>query len=181
MRAVYNRAAAVVASLRLASAVALALLALACQSPDPKTVLEISELETYWAVDRAAGERVYIAPVVRFSVRNKGAEELRTVQASANFRRKGEEQLEWGGAWQDLTPTGRPLPPGASRLVVLTSDGRYYSSGEPHTFFEHALFKDARAQVWLRVGNSRWALFAEPDVERRIGTRAVEGLLLAPQ
>ena len=161
-------------------AVLLTLPTLACVSPDPKAVLEITEVETYWAVDTAAGDRVYIAPVVRFTVRNKGAEELRTVQASANFRRKGEEDREWGGAWQDVTPTGKPLPPGGSRLVVLKSDGRYYSSGDPHAFFEHKLFKDARARVWLRVGNSRWSLFGEPDVDRRIGSRAVEGLLLSP-
>ena len=161
-------------------ALPLALLAVACVAPDPKAVLEITDVETYWAVDTAAGERIYIAPVVRFTVRNKGPEELRTVQASANFRRKGEEELEWGGAFEDVTPTGKPLPRGGSRLVVLKSDGRYYSSGDPHAFFEHAQFKDARAQVWLRVGNSRWSLFGEPDIDRRIGSRTVEGLLLSP-
>lgn len=165
---------------RCTLALALALPAAACQSPDPKSVLQITELETYWAVDSATADRVYIAPVVRFSVRNTGPEELRTVQASANFRRKGEEELEWGGAWADVTPTGKPLAPGASRIVELKSDGRYYSSGDPKTFFAHKLFKDARAQVWLRVGNSRWSLFAEPDVERRIGSRSVEGLLVTP-
>lgn len=158
----------------------LALVAAACVAPDPRAVLEIEDVETYWAVDKAAGERVYIAPVVRLTVRNKGPEELRTVQASANFRRKGEEQLEWGGAWEDVTPAGRPLAPGGTRLVVLKSDGRYYSSGDPRAFFEHAQFKDARAQVWLRVGNSRWVLFDEPDIERRIGTRTIEGLLVPP-
>lgn len=149
---------------------------LACESHDPKQELELTGLETYWAVDSAVGARRYIAPVARFQLRNLAAEPLRTVQATATFRRKGEEQLEWGSAWEQVTPVKKPLAPGQTTLVLMKSDGRYYSEGDPHQFFEHAQFKDARVTVYLRVGSSPWVQFAEADVERRIGTRAIEGL-----
>lgn len=147
-----------------------------CSSPDPKAELEVSGLETYWAIDSAVGERLYIAPVARFQLRNKGRQELRSIQISASFRRKGEEQIDWGSAFEQIAPARKPMPPGQTTSVMLRSDGRYYSSGAPESFFEHKLFKDARAQVYVRIGASPWVLMAEADVERRIGTRALGAL-----
>ena len=152
-----------------------ALLPSACKAPDPQSEVELLDLETYWAVDAALGERQYIAPVVRFRLRNKGAAALRTAEATATFRRKGEEQTDWGTAWERATPAGKPLEPGQSVRVVLKSDGRYYSSGDPAAFFSHAQFKDALVTVYARVGSSQWVKFAEAEVERRIGTKALEG------
>ena len=146
----------------------------ACESRDPNKELELLDLETYWAVDSSVGERHYIAPVARFQLRNKGGEPLRAVEATSTFRRKGEEQLDWGTAWERVTLPEKPLAPGQKALVLLKSDGRYYSTGEPRSFFENSLFKDAKVTVYLRVGSSQWEKFAERDVERRIGTRALE-------
>lgn len=145
----------------------------ACASPDPKQELEVQRVETYWAVDAAVGDRQYIAPVLRFELRNKGREPLRSVQASAAFRQKGEEQKDWGSAWEQLVPAKKSLEPGQRVLVVLKSDGRYYSTGAPESFFQHELFRDARVTLFLRVGSSAWVKFAEEDVERRIGTRSL--------
>ena len=115
-----------------------------------------------------------VAPVARFRLRNKGQQPLRSVEATGTFRRKGEEQLDWGSAWERPTPAGKPLAAGQSVLVVLKSDGRYYSSGEPASFFAHQQFKDALVTVYARVGSSQWVKFAELEVERRIGTKALE-------
>jgi hypothetical protein len=146
----------------------------ACESPDPAALLEILDLETYWAIDSALGERQYIAPVARFQLRNKGPQPLRSVEATATFRRKGEEQIDWGSAWNRVTPPQKPLAPGQAALVVLKSDGRYFSTGEPQGFFENKQFLDAKVTVYVRVGSSAWAKFAEREVERRIGTKALE-------
>jgi len=151
-----------------------ALLQPACRRPDPQQELELLDLETYWAVDSSLGDRQYIAPVARFRLRNKGQGPLRTVETTGTFRRKGEEQSDWGTAWERVTPSGKPLDPGQAVLVVLKSDGRYYSSGEPAGFFAHAQFKDALVTVYARVGSSQWVKFAEREVERRIGTKALE-------
>jgi hypothetical protein len=146
----------------------------ACESPDPAKTLELKDLETYWAIDSALGDRQFIAPVARFQLRNTGKEPLRSVEATATFRRKGEEETDWGSAWQRVTPASKPLAPGSASLVLLKSDGRYYSSGEPQGFFANPEFKDAVVTVYLRVGSSAWSKFAEREVERRIGTKALE-------
>ena len=145
---------------------------IACRAADPKQQLTVSGLETYWAIARSAGETRYLAPVVRFELRAIGKSTLRTVQASAVFRRQGEGQ-EWGSAFQQLIVPRKPLPPGKSLPVLLTSDTHYFTDGPPEGIFGHEQFKDARAEVFLRVGSSIWVKFGEAAIERRIGSRSV--------
>ena len=145
---------------------------LSCHSPDPQAVLEVSDVEAYWAVDPPSAETRYIAPAARLHVKNKGPEALRSVQATATFRRKGEAQT-WGSDWQQVSTTAKPLGPGQTALVVLKSDARYSSPVEPEAMFTHQLFKDARVEIFLRVGSSAWTKFADADVDRRIGSREI--------
>jgi hypothetical protein len=149
----------------------LALVSLSCESPDPKATLEISDVETYWVVDAPNGATQYIAPAVRFRVKNRSSRPWGSVQATATFRRKGEESKSWGSDWKPVTSPGQSLAPGESVLVVMRSDGRYYSTGTPESMFRHGLFRDARVDIFLRIGASAWTKLLERDVERRIGTR----------
>jgi hypothetical protein len=154
----------------------LAALAAACRSPDPRTVVEVSDTETYWAIDQAQGERQFIAPVVRFTAHNKGDQPLRTLEAQATFRRKAEDVI-WSSAWTRVTgPSGAPLAPGGRSLVVLKpeGEGRYFANGPPESMFAVPQFVDATVDVFLRIGSSRWTKFFTADVERRIGSRAVQ-------
>jgi hypothetical protein len=158
---------------------AAALFAAACSSVDPRQELEITGLETYWAVDNPKGSTQYIAPVVRFHLRNKGKQPHRSIQATANFRRLGEEGQVWSAAWAQVSPVaGKPLAPGQSALVVLKPDGegRYYSEGAPESMFAHELFKDVKTEVFVRLGPSGWIRFGEAAVERRIGSKGVQDL-----
>ncbi len=154
----------------------LAGLAAACRSPDPRTVVDVSDTETYWAIDQAQGERQFIAPVVRFTVHSKGDKPLRTLEAQATFRRKGEDAI-WSSAWTKVTGlNSAALPPGGHSLVVLKpeGEGRYFTNGPPESMFVHPQFRDANVDVFLRIGSSPWTKFFNADVERRIGSRTVQ-------
>lgn len=155
--------------------IALALLGpIACRAPDPQAEMAVSDLETYWAVDRPSAGTQYIAPVARFRLHNKGARPHRSIQASGTFRRKGETQT-WSGAFQQVAPVaGKPLEPGQSTLVVLKpeGEGRYTSTVAPEQMLTHEQFKDVWVEVFVRVGSSGWSRMAQADVERRIGARA---------
>jgi len=157
---------------RLCLAAALAASVWSCQSPDPQAVLEVSDLEAYWAIDPPSGDTRFIAPAARFHVKNKGPEALRSVQATATFRRKGESET-WGSDWQQVSGSAKPLAPGQTVLVLFKSDARYSSPVEPEVMFTHQQFKDARVEIFLRVGSSPWTRFGEADVERRIGAKDV--------
>jgi hypothetical protein len=150
---------------------ALAAACIACHTPDPKAELSVSEVETYWVVDSPVGSTQYIAPAVRFRVTNKGARAWGSIQATATFRRKGEEEKSWGSDWRPVTAPDKSLAPGDGVLVVMRSDGRYYSSGNAESMFHHGLFRDAKVEIFLRIGASAWTKFSDSDVERRIGTK----------
>ncbi len=147
----------------------------ACAAPDPKAELEVLGLEAYWAVDAPKGGEQYIAPAVRFEVRNKGQRPWGSIQASAGFRRPNDQGVfeEWGGDWKQVAPSRKPLTPRESTLVVLKSDARYHSAGPPESMFQHEAFRDAKVEVYLRLGSSSWVKFGEAAVERRIGARSV--------
>jgi len=155
----------------------LAGLALAgCRAPDPQAEVALSEIETYWAVDRPSGSTQYIAPVVRFRLHDKGTGPLYSVQASGTFRLKGATQT-WSGAYVQVAPlAGKPLEPGQSTLVLLKpeGEGRYSSPVAPEEMLAHPQFKDVWVEVFVRVGSSGWSKMAQADVERRIGSHAAQ-------
>jgi hypothetical protein len=155
--------------LRAASLLSLLWLA-GCSSPDPVKELRVSELEAYWAIDSTAGDTVYVAPVLRFRLENLSA--TAAIEATASFKRKGEEQ-SWGSAWQRLSVPGKRLEPGQSLSVALKSDGRYYTTGAPESVFAHADFKDAVVELFLRVGSSGWVKLGAAEVARRIGSKSL--------
>jgi hypothetical protein len=159
---------------RSAAALAAAFLAASCQTPEPQKELDIVGLETYYAIERKAGETLYISPVARFTLRNKTKAPTRPIQASANFRRVGEEGQTWGGAWAQVSRADKPLAPGAATLVVLQSEGHYTTTGKAEEIFAHELYKDVTTEVFLRVGSSGWVRMATAPVDRRIGPKSVQ-------
>lgn len=165
--------------MRLPSSLALLLVAASlltsCKSHDPKQELEVAGVETYWVLDSPRGETQYMSPAVRFRVHNKSPEPILSIQATATFRRVGEEE-NWGSAWEQVTPVKKPLEPGKDIVVVLRSDGHYTSSGAADSMFAHPQFKDTSAEVFLRVGSSGWVKMAESPIERRVGSKTVEPL-----
>ena len=157
------------------TALLLLVLLSACQAPDPQTAVEVTALETYWAVDSPSGETQYIAPVVRFQLRNKGREALDSIQATATSKRDGENEA-WSGAYQQVKPpNGRELPAGQAVAVMLKpeGEGRYTSTVGPEQMLLHAQFKDVRVEVFIRLGSSNWVKMAETPIERRLGSHAV--------
>ena len=121
-----------------AAALVLVLSALACRTPDPKALLEVSDVDAFWAVEPTMGGEQYIAPVVKLRIHNRSDEPQHSVQAMAVFRRKGEENLTWGSAFEQVVSRKNPLAPGQSIGVTLKSDARYHSQGPVDGMFTHA-------------------------------------------
>jgi hypothetical protein len=152
---------------------ALVLSAPACRTPDPKALLDVSDIDAFWAVEPSMGGEQYIAPAVKLRIHNRSDVQQHSAQAMAVFRRKGEESLTWGSAFEQVLSRKSPLDPGKSTSVTLKSDARYHSQGPVDGMFTHAQFKDALVEIFLRVGSSGWVSFGQLPVERRVGSRAV--------
>ena len=150
----------------------------ACRTPDPRAELEVLDVETYWAVDPPRGNTQFIAPVVRFRLRNKSPHAERPIQARADFRRTGEKEEPWASGFLQVTSAQKPLLPGQEVVVVLKSEGHYTSSGAPESMFQNAAFRDALARIYLRAGSSDMIrMGTDYKVERRIGSRSVQGIV----
>jgi hypothetical protein len=155
------------------AALLLALAGAACHTPEPKALLDTNDVDAYWAVEPSMAGEQYIAPAVKFHLHNKSGQAQHSVQAMAVFRRKGEENLSWGSAFEQAASRKAPLAPGQSMVVTLTSDARYHSGGAVEGMLTHPQFKDALVEFFLRVGSSGWVSFGQVPVERRIGARGV--------
>ena len=149
---------------------------LACARHDPLTELEVLDIETYWIVDSPRDDQNFIAPAIRFRLRNIGSVQLSSVQARARFPGTAEEE-PWGSIQEQVSHWREPLPPGEDRLVTVRSVGRDQAAADPEDMLRSPGFKDPKAEVFVRIGNSNWAKLAEATVERRIGAAGVEELV----
>lgn len=157
---------------RAAAALVVVLVASACKAKDPKLDFEVKDVETYWAVDSPRGATQYIAPVVRFRVRNRTAGSLRLVEAQATFKRARQED-KWPSGLAVLATPKKPLAAGAEAVAEIKSDGRYsMRDTAPEAMLANEAFVDAEAEIFLREGNSSWTLVATAPIERRIGSKS---------
>ena len=156
---------------RFAPALAALFVAAGCKAPDPKQHFEMADVETYWAVESPRGETQFVAPVVRFRVRNGTSGALRSVEAQATFKR-GAQEDKWPSGLAVLATPRKPLAPGGEALAEIKSDGRYsMRDTAPETMLANEAFVDAEADIFLREGNSPWTVVATVPVERRIGSK----------
>jgi hypothetical protein len=156
--------------------IALCGVAVACSHHDPAEELEVLDIETYWIVDSPRDGENFIAPAIRFRLRNKGSARLSPVQARARFPGSAEEE-PWGSIQQQVSHWREPLLPGEDRLVTVRSVGRYQAAADPQDMLRSPGFQDPRAEVFVKIGNSNWAKLAEAPVERRIGAPGTQDLV----
>jgi hypothetical protein len=175
MTATHSRPAPLALWMRASCTAALALALAGCAPVDPKAELEIQDVETYWAIDSPGGSSQFLAPVVRFNVRNKGTKSRRSILASATYRRDGETEA-WSGAFWKVAPVkDQSLAAGAAAPAMLKPEGqgRYTSTGPPEGMFAHPDWKDVSAEIFLRVDSSDIVSFGTFPIERRIGSKGI--------
>lgn len=148
---------------------------LGCRRPDAAAELRLHGLETYWIVDSPQQGQNYIAPAVRFRLKNVSAEPLGSIQARARFPAANQEEA-WGSIQEQVSTWRRPLLPGAETVVTVRSAGRYHSPADPEDMLRAPGFEDPKVEVWVRIGASDWARLAEGRVERRIGAHGLPPL-----
>jgi hypothetical protein len=144
------------------------------QAPDPKLFVEVTDLDAFWGVEPSSGGEQYIAPMTRVKLRNKGATDQGFVRAMATFRLQGSDDA-WGSDFKFVTSGDKPLKAGEAIPLEFKSEARYHSAETPEAMFKNAQFRDARVEIYVRLSSSQWIKLAEGPVERRIGSKAVQG------
>jgi len=165
--------------LRVLGIVLATLSAWSCATPDPKALLRVSDVETYWILDPSRTEKRLLAPTVRFKVENISEDTLISVDATAAFRRDGSDE-SWGSGFFRLTEGRKRLAPGARVIVTMSSDARYSMEGDPKAAFTNPTFKPVNTKFFLRVGASSWIEFGGAPVENVIGSKDARAVLSQP-
>src|SRR5262252_5152260 len=83
-----------------------------CRSHDPARELQVGALQTYWIVDSPQQGQNYVAPVVRFRLKNLSKEPLSAVQARARFPAPDQGDEPWGSIQEQVSTWRKPIPPG---------------------------------------------------------------------
>jgi hypothetical protein len=148
----------------------------ACRRHDPAKELSVSGVETFWIVDSPQQGQNFVAPAVRFRLKNIGPETLGSIQARARFPAPDQE-APWGSIQEQVSTWSRPLEPGKETVVTVRSAGRYHASVDPEDILRSPAFKDPRVEVFVRIGSSNWAVLAKATVARRIGAPGVQDLV----
>jgi hypothetical protein len=149
-------------------ALLLALVGAGCSRADPARVLAVSDIESYWIVDSPRNGQNFVAPAVRFRLRNTGTEPLGSIDARARFPAPDQDEV-WGSIQEQVSNWKKPLAPGKDVLVTIRSAGRYHSSAAPEDILRSPGFRDPRLEIYVRIGASAWARLGEGVVERRLG------------
>lgn len=147
-----------------------------CRSHDPASELSVSGVETYWIVDSPQEGQNFIAPAVRFRLKNVSTQSLGSVQARARFPAPDQGEETWGSIQEQVSTWSRPLERGQEVVVTVRSAGRYQSTADPEDILRSPSFQDPRVEVYVRIGSSNWALLAEAAVARRIGAPGTQDL-----
>jgi hypothetical protein len=155
----------------LAGAAACAALALlgSCRAHDAARELAVADIQTYWIVDSPQQGENYVAPAVRFRLKNVSGQDIGSVQARARFPAPDQGVEPWGSIQEQVSTWQKPLRPGHDALVTVRSAGRYHSAADPEAILRSPAFKDPRVEIYVRIGSSAWARLGEAPVERRIG------------
>jgi hypothetical protein len=152
---------------------ALALVATGCKSHDAARELAVSGIETFWIVDSPRQGQNFVAPAVRFRLKNVSGETIGSIQARARFPSADQGDETWGSIQEQVSTWSRPLHAGQEAIVTVRSAGRYQSPADPEDILRSPGFKDPRVEVFVRIGSSNWRMLAEAQVSRRIGAPGV--------
>jgi hypothetical protein len=155
----------------------LALSATACQRHDAAKELALSGVETFWIVDSPQQGQNFVAPAVRFRLKNVSPRTIGSIQARARFPAPDQDET-WGSIQEQVSTWSRPLEPGKDAVVTVRSAGRYHSQADPEAILHSPAFKDPRVEVFVRIGSSNWEMLAEAPVSRRIGAPGVSDFVV---
>ncbi len=137
------------------------------RSATVQEAIEVYDLKTGFDDGGRESGQNRLLPTIAFSVRNKAARGVHTVQFNAVFRVVGDpEEL---GAQLVLGIDYRGLPAGQS-AGPFTLRSMFGYSGEQARIemFKHESFKDVQVELFAKQGGNQWVKLTEQVVARQL-------------
>jgi hypothetical protein len=138
--------------------------------PDASQALKVTDVVTGWLDKGVVEGQNKLVPTISLKVRNAADQSLTYLQLNAIFRIVDDtEELGSKVIW---ATEGQSLQPGRSLGPFNLSSDLGYSSPAPRTqMLQHALFKDAKVELFVKQGSRQWARLGEFRVDRQLFTR----------
>jgi len=112
-----------------------------------------------------------LVPSVSLKFRNKSAEELKSIQVNAIFKRVGEQEM-WGEYYGWAIPRDPVLAAGAETGPLVMRSALGYTGTQPRMqMLQNKEFIDAKVEIFLKQGSQVWAKLAEYPIQRQLLTR----------
>jgi hypothetical protein len=140
----------------------------ACRAePDAKQALAVTDVVTGWLDKGLVDGQNKLVPTISLKVRNGADRPLSYLQLNAVFRIAGDtEELGSKAIW---ATQGTDLEPGGSLGPFNLSSDLGYSSQAPRLqMLQHAQFKDAMVELYVKHGSRQWARLGEYKVTRQL-------------
>ena len=151
----------------------LALLSSTCGSSVKAVAsLEPVDVVTGWFDDGIVeGQKNKLVPSVTLKLRNKSAEQLKSIQINAIFKRVGEQEM-WGEYFGWAIPRNPGLAAGAETQPMVMRSALGYTGTQPRMqMLQNKEFVDAKVEIFLKQGSKVWAKLAEYPIQRQLLTK----------
>jgi hypothetical protein len=138
--------------------------------PDATQALKVTDVVTGWLDKGIVDGQNKLVPTISLKVQNNANLPLSYLQLNAVFRIIDDtEELGSKVIW---ATEGQPLQPGGRLGPFNLSSDLGYSSPAPRTqMLQHAMFKDAKVELFVKQGSRQWARLGEFRVDRQLFTR----------
>ena len=143
----------------------------ACRSePDAKQALQVTDVVTGWLDKGIVDGQNKLVPTISLKVRNAGDRSLSYLQINAVFRIVDDtEELGSKVVW---ATQGAAFGPGTSLGPFnLSSDLGYSSPAARTQMLQHAMFKDAKVELFVKQGSRQWTRLGEYPIDPQLFTR----------
>lgn len=137
--------------------------------PDAAQALKVTDVVTGWLDKGIVDGQNKLVPTISLKVQNNADRPLSNLQLNAVFRIIDDtEELGSKAIWAtegQLEPGGRIGP------FNLSSDLGYSSPAARTQMLQHAMFKDAKVDVFVKHGSRQWTRLGEFRVDRQLFTK----------
>ena len=145
-------------------------MALGCAACGPRldlaTALAPESVTTGWTDGGTVAGRHKIVPAVSFRLKNVSDRKLPAVQVNAVFRRVNDPG-EWSSGF--LPDVAREIPAGSATSVrTVAGQQGYTGSDDRDEMLHNSHFVDAKAELFVKSGSSKWTRVGEYPVARRL-------------
>ena len=135
--------------------------------PDATQALKVTDVVTGWLDKGIVDGQNKLVPTISLKVQNSADRSLSYLQLNAVFRIVDDTEelgskVIWATEGHDLQPGGRLGP------FNLSSDLGYSSPAPRTQMLQHAMFKDAKVELFVKHGSRQWARLGEYTVSRQL-------------